>query len=225
MIPYIPRPRQPALPRWLSLGALLLALPAGLAASDWQSLLGNTPFGQAPVAAATATGELEFRGVVQEEGVYLINLYNPTTKTAQWLPVNGKNAGLEVRSYDAGSDKVQVTQAGRPLTLSLKTARVSLVAMAAAPVPKPEHAETADNPENPENADRAERRAQVREMIRARLEGGGQGGEGAPFMRNIPPEAQAMIEEFRRRRAEAAGTPPAVPPGQQPQPRRQRSQP
>ena len=38
-------------------------------------------------------------------------------------------------------------------------------------------------------------------MIRARLEAGGN-SEGSPFMRNLPPEAQAMIEEFRRRRSE-----------------------
>ena len=224
MTPSLPSPRWPALPRWLGVGAALLGVPAALSASDWQSLLNNTPFGQAPATTAAATGELEFRGVVQEEGIYLINLYNPATKSAQWIPVSGKVAGLEVKSYDASSDKVQITQAGRPLTLPLKQARVSLVAAAAVLAPKNENAENADNPEL---GDRAERRAQVREMIRARMEGGGPGGEGSPFMRNIPPEAQAMIEEFRRRRAEAAGNPAVVPgqvvpPGQQPQNRRQR---
>ena len=219
MIPSPSSPRWPALPRWLGAGALLLAIPAGLSASDWQSLLTNTPFGQAPAAATAATGELEFRGAVQEDGVYLINLYNPATKTAQWIPVNGKVAGLEVRSYDASSDKVQITRAGRPLTLPLKQAHVSLVA--AAVVAKGEPAENADNPET---GDRAERRAQVREMIRARMEAGGPGGAGSPFMRNIPPEAQAMIEEFRRRRAEAAGNQPAQP-GAQPQNRPQQRQP
>jgi hypothetical protein len=212
-------PRRLVSPRWLGLGAILLALPAGLAANDWQSLLNNTPFGQPPANAAAPTGELEFRGVVQEEGVYLINLYNPATKTAQWIPVNGKVAGLEVRSYDAGSDKVQITSAGRPLTLPLKQAHVSLLAAPAAP-PKGALAENADNADNPDNPDRAARRAQVRDMIRARMEGGGPGGANGPFMRNIPPEAQAMIEEFRRRRAEAAASQPAVPPGQQPQNRR-----
>ena len=221
MIPSPPSPRWPALPRGLGLGALLLAVPAGLSASDWQGLLNNTPFGQAPATAAAATGELEFRGVVQEDGVYLVNLFNPATKTAQWIPVNGKVAGLEVRSYDAGSDKVQITAAGRPLTLPLKQARVSLVAAAAVP---PGGNEAAENAEGPEPADRAARRAQVREMIRARMEAGGPGAAGSPFMRNIPPEAQAMIEEFRRRRAEAAGM-QALPPGQQPQDRRQQRQP
>jgi hypothetical protein len=190
------------------MGAIVLATPLGLFAADWQSLLANSPFGQAPAANTASTGDLEFRGVVQEAGVYLVNLYNPATKTAQWLPVNGKAPGLEVRSYDAGSDKVQIMQAGRPLTLSLKQARVNLVAAAVVPAPvaSTENAESADNPDKDSQA---ERRARVREMIRARMEGGGPGGEGPPFMRNMPPEAQAMIEEFRRRRAAASSGQPA----------------
>jgi hypothetical protein len=200
------------------LGILLLLSAAPGKAGDWQTLLDNTPFGQAPVNAPTATGELEFRGVVQEEGVFLINLYNPTTKTAQWIPVNGKVAGLEVKSYDAGSDKVQITQAGRPLTLALKQARVALVA-AAVTAPKVETPENPDNPDNPDKGNLADRRAQVREMIRARLEGRGPDGQPPQFMRNMPPEAQAMIEEFRRRRAEAAAGRSGGQPQPQPQPR------
>lgn len=187
--------------RALGVGAVLLAGPAAVSAGDWQALIDNTPFGQAPANAAAATGELEFRGVVQEEGVYLINLYNPATKTAQWLPVNGKAPGLEVKSYDAAADKVQVNQGGHPLTLSLKQARVALVA--AAPVPqKVENA--AENPDGPDKESLNDRRAQIREMIRARMGERGPGGQAPPFMRNMPPEAQAMIEEFRRRRAEAS---------------------
>ena len=193
-------------PRFLRpmlLSALLAGGPAGLAATDWQSLLGNSPFGQTTTAAATTTtGDLEFRGVVQEEGVCFVNLYNPTTKTSQWIAVNGKVPGLEVQSYDAAVDKVQITQVGRSLTLPLKQARVALVAAAAVPA-------DARNvgPEGGNADDTDERRAQIRDMIRARLEGGGPGGGAAPLMRNLPPEAQAMIEEFRRRRAQrgAAG--------------------
>ena len=214
----VPIPRWPACSLWLGLGAVLLAGPAGGRAAEWQTLLTNTPFGQAPAAATTATGDLEFRGVVQEENVYYINLYNPATKTAQWIPVNGKAPGLEVSSYDAASDKVQIVQAGRPLTLSLKQARVALVAVAPPPAPVPPANIDAGNPEGTDKDGQADRRAQVREMIRARLEGNAQGGPGTPVMRNMPPEAQAMIEEFRRRRAEAAA-------GQQAPPRRQQRQP
>lgn len=182
----------------------LAGLPLAAGAADWQSLLGNSPFGATAAATATATGDLEFRGVVQEEGIYFVNLYNPATKTSQWIEVSGKAPGLEVKSYDAASDRVSITQAGRALTLPLKQARVSLVAVAA-PVPpggkgvNPEGENGNANGDNPED-----RRAKVRDMIRARLEPG-MSGEPSPLMRNLPPEAQAMIEEFRRRRAERGG--------------------
>jgi hypothetical protein len=176
---------------------LLAGLPMTACAADWQALLDNSPFGQTTAASPTATGDLEFRGVVQEEGVYFVNLYNPTTKTSQWIEVNGKVPGLEVQAYDAGSDKVQIMQAGRSLTLPLKQARVALVAAVAAPV-------AAANPNARDNPD--DRRNQIRDMVRARLEGGpgGPNGGTAPLIRNLPPEAQAMIEEFRRRRAQGA---------------------
>lgn len=173
---------------------LLGGLPLSAGAADWQALLDNSPFGQPTAASTAATGDLEFRGVVQEEGVYFVNLYNPTTKTSQWIEVNGKVPGLEVQAYDAGSDKVQIMQAGRSLTLPLKQARVALVAAVAAPV-------AGANPNARDNPD--DRRNQIRDMVRARLEGG-PGGEAAPLIRNLPPEAQAMIEEFRRRRAQGA---------------------
>lgn len=68
---------------WLGWGAVaLIGLPI-LSAAEWQSLLTNTPFGQPAVTVTAAAGEWEFRGVVQEEGLYLVNLYDPTTKTAQ----------------------------------------------------------------------------------------------------------------------------------------------
>lgn len=181
-----------SLPR-LTLLLLLAGLPLAAGGADWQSLLGNSPFGAA-AASTAATGDLEFRGVVQEEGVYFVNLYNPTTKTAQWIAVNGKVPGLEVQAYDASADKVQITQAGRSLTLPLKQARIALVAAAATPA-----GGRGASPDAGDDQDA--RRAQIRDMIRIRLENG-PNGEPSPFMRNLPPEAQAMIEEFRRRRAE-----------------------
>jgi len=209
-------------PPYLAL-LLLAGLPGVAGAADWQTLLGNSPFGQtaSDAPAASAPNDLEFRGVVQEEGVYFVNLYNPTTKTSQWIEVNGKVPGLEVQSYDAASDKVQITQAGRSLTLPLKQARVALVA---APVPAPAPAgDKGPNPEGRENLD--ERRAQIRDMVRARLENG-PNGEPTPLMRNLPPEAQAMIEEYRRRRAERANNQPGGPAqSAQPTQRPRRTQP
>jgi hypothetical protein len=179
--------RRSRLPVAVVLAALGLAVARG---ADWQSLTGNSPFGQtAAPGAAAAPDELEFRGVVQEEGVYYVNLFNPTTKTSQWIPVQGRAPGLEVGAYDARTDKLQVTLAGRALTLALKQARVSLVQ----PAPPPAVA----NAENVVDPDKADRTAEGRGRA-------GNGGDPAAMMRNLPPEAQAMIQEFRRRRAERA---------------------
>jgi hypothetical protein len=181
-------------------------------AADWQALTGNSPFGpSAGTAPAAAPDQLEFRGVVQEEGVYLVNLFNPATKTSQWIAVNGKAPGLEVKSYDAGADKLEITQGGRPLTLTMKQARVTLVQPAAAPVgPVPENVE----------ANRGDRPSDGREGMRGRggPGNGTGGGEGPQVNRNLPPEAQAMIQEFRRRRAERANQQPQQPavPNRQP---------
>lgn len=166
-------------------GLLLLlgGVRAG-AASDWQALLGNSPFG--PAAGATnvpATGELEFRGVVEESGVTYVNLFNPATKTAQWVAVNGETPDLRVTAYDSQTGRVTVTHAGRQLTLPFKQARVSLME---APPPPPAAAANAAQPSAPGQPPPANA-AQAREVYR-----------------NLPPDARAMIEEFRRRRAAAA---------------------
>jgi hypothetical protein len=183
------------------MGTALAGGSRGLAA-DWQSLTGNSPFGQsAGQTPAAAPDDLEFRGVVQEEGVYFVNLFNPTTKTSQWIPVQGRAPGLEVGSYDARTDKLQVTQAGRSLTLELKQARVTLVQPAAAPA--------APSAENTADANRGDRTAEGRGPRPA------PGGDPAAMMRNLPPEAQAMIQEFRRRRAERATQQTAPRPRQQ----------
>jgi len=131
----------------LGLSAISLVGQAALSAAEWQALLNNSPFGQSPATPAASTGDLEFRGVVQEEGVYYINLYNPTTKTAQWIPLHGRASDLEVNAYDAASEKVKIIQAGRPLTLSLRRARVSLMVFPPFPLPTPNGgAESPDNP-------------------------------------------------------------------------------
>lgn len=203
----------------MSVRTNFLLLPLGLAllggkaaAEDWQSLLANSPFGQpaAGPAAGVVTGGLEFRGVVQEEGVVLVNLYDPTTKTAQWIEVSGQAPGLEVQAYDAVSDKVQITQAGRSLTLPLKQARVALVAAPPPPSPTENPAPPIEGPEVPGG----DRRAQIRELIRNRMDNGparNPAGDPAQAVRNLPPEAQAMIEEFRRRRAVRSTNQPGGP--------------
>ncbi len=185
---------------------VLLGSGIQLRADDLKSLLENSPFG--PTAGAQAAGaaqELEFRGVVQEAEIYLINLYNPAAKTSQWLALHEPAADVVVHSYDPATGEIQLSRAGRPLRLSLKQARVSLV-QAAQPV-APEEAG------NPAARDDRANRPDRRDPTRPR----GEGGEPPDFNRPPPPEVQQMMQEVRRRRAERGGaraeeTPPPAHP-------------
>jgi len=159
----------------LGLGAGLFAGQADLSAADWQSLRDNSPFGGASAPNTPPVDSLEFRGVVQEEGVCLVNLYDPVTRSARWIPVNSGVAGLEVIAYDAATDKVKIAQAGRPLTLALKQARVSLLTapVAAAPAASP-----GNNEMVPDNADQAARLARIQELTRRQQKHGNGLGRG-----------------------------------------------
>lgn len=129
--------------------------------------------------------------------MYFVNLFNPVTKTSQWLAMNGQAQGIEVKSYDPVEGKVHVVQAGKPLTLTLKQARISLVQIEAPPPPPLEQPEEQAEPEGRESE---ARRAETRARMRARM-----GGPGDPNqVRPLPAEAKAMMEEFRRRQADRA---------------------
>lgn len=163
------------------LSSLAFGISYGAETGRWESLLEKNPFGGAPGAVAAApTGGLEFRGVVQEDGVYLVNLYDPTTKSSQWLPVKGSAAGLTVNGYDESDGKLSITQGGKQMELEMKQPTVALMN---APVPQPAQG--------------------VVTLSRGGPTPGRPGGSGRPqFSRTLPPETQAMIEEIRRRRAQ-----------------------
>lgn len=188
--------------RLLSLGAA--AWLPGLAA-DWQGLVEKSPFGQpATNLNVNAPGqELEFRGLVEDNGTLLVNLYDPARRSSRWVEVNSQESGLEIKGYDAASNTVQIVKDGRPLTLALKQARVTLVA---APVP------AAAEPPRVEGADPAQNAGPNEPRRTAASNGGRLDNAGPNAMRNLPPEAQAIIQEIRRRRAERAGNRPAMTP-------------
>lgn len=192
-----PRPQRPLAPARILSGLVLLSAWAGAGlAAEWQSLLNNSPFGggSAEATPATPSGQVEFRGVVREDGVYLVNLYDPGTKTSQWIPVEGRVPGLQVSSYDAASDKVVVLQGTRQLTLPLVQSKVALQAAAPAEPAGP----VAGNRDGGGRPDREDGSA----TARMRAQGGIDPRQVQEFIRNLPPEAQAMVEEMRRRRSE-----------------------
>ncbi len=164
-------------PALLLLGAVLSlgGMPAGRAA-DRASVLANSPFGPAATPAASPTtvpAAVEFRGVVREGNVWLVNLYQVATKKSHWVPVGGEAAGLLVQGYDETTGRVSVLSAGQPLLLPLKQSRVVLQGDNA-PLKLLDPGERTTAAEAPQLPD---------------------------FMRDLPPEARKLLEESRRRRA------------------------
>ncbi len=159
-------------------------------ATDWQTILGASPFGPSVTAATQANTGVEFRGVVQEGNICLVNLYQSAAKASYWIPVGDEAAGLLVRSYDEVTGRVSVVQGGRLLVLPLKQFRVALLGDNV-PLKLLGPAERVSESEAPHMPD---------------------------FMRELPPEARKLLEETRRRRAirwpalSTAGDKPATSP-------------
>ncbi len=156
------------------LGAMLLigTISVGRGA-DRPAVLVDSPFGPAVTLPASAPAGVEFRGVVREGNVWLVNLYHAATKKSHWLPVGGEADGLLVKGYDEATGRVSVLQAGQPLLLPLKQSRVALQGdntplRLLGPAERVTEAEAPHLPE---------------------------------FMRDLPPEARKLLEEARRRRA------------------------
>lgn len=133
----------------------------------------DSPFGPTTAAPAMVAAGVEFRGIVREGEVWLVNLYQVATKKSHWVPVGGEAVGLLVKSYDEATGRVSVLQGGKPLLLPLKQSRVvpqggntPLKLLGPA-----ERVSEAEAPQMPE------------------------------FMRDLPPEARKLLEEARRRRA------------------------
>lgn len=197
-----PRPLPSSLCRvLLAAGAAAWGVAQARADADWSGLIAKSPFGQSAgtVAGQPEPTELEFRGLVVEGSARLVNLYDPATKTARWVEEHATVNGLQVLAYDAPTNQVKVARDGRVLTLPLKQARVALLQPAPAARPK-------ESAEGTDAATREERRAEFRAQMRARFENGG------PPPHPLSPEAEAVVQEIRRRRALRDGTPPPAAP-------------
>ncbi|MCC6416423.1 MAG: VCBS domain-containing protein [Opitutaceae bacterium] len=115
----------------LGLTGLPLAARATANDADLRSLLDNSPFG----AAQSSTGPtrtdtpVEFRGVFAEGGENFFNLYLAANSRSEWLGL-GETYGdtLTVKAYDAANQQLTVELQGRPLTLSLGSAKRPAIA-------------------------------------------------------------------------------------------------
>ena len=110
----------------------------------------------------------------------MISLFDPRSRTSQWISVPGRGLGLEVRSYDPIAQSVTIIQDAREITLWLKEAPVRLMAPAEA---------TANGKTGAEADDTGKDAARVTPKA----------------IRDLPPEIRVLSEEYlRRQRARGA---------------------
>lgn len=137
-------------------GWLLAAHPlaAVTGASDpFSGLRDNSPFDPpgTKAVAAPADDALEFRGMVMETGGSFFSIYDKASHRSTWVESNNPANGLSVKRYDAAHESVIVEYQGKPVTLSLKRATVTLIPPTPAPPDpaSPSQAAVADSAPRP----------------------------------------------------------------------------
>ena len=110
-----------------------LTLVASLSAAN-SKLESNNPFlpfdytpppPPPPVVNGPLSRELEFRGIVQMNGVYEFSLFNKKLNRGYWIAENGTESGISVRNFDLADMRITVTKNGRAEQLTLLTASYS----------------------------------------------------------------------------------------------------
>jgi hypothetical protein len=84
-----------------------------------------------PQSNGPISREVEFRGVVQFNGVYEFSLFYKTEQRGYWIAENQSESGISVRSFDADTMTVTVTLNGRSERLSLMSATESPIPVTA----------------------------------------------------------------------------------------------
>ena len=115
----------------IALACLTLVASLSAANSKLESNNPFLPFGHKttevtdeprPVVNGPLSRELEFRGIVQMNGVYEFSLFNKKLNRGYWIAENGTESGISVRNFDLAGMRITVTQNGRPEQLTLMTA-------------------------------------------------------------------------------------------------------
>ena len=130
---------------FISLACLTLGISLAAASSKLES---NSPFLPAgynkpveppkppPVVNGPLSRELEFRGIVQMNGIYEFSLFNKKLNRGYWIAENGTESGISVRNFDLAGMRITVTQNGRPEQLTLMTATDSPLPVAFSMTPQ-----------------------------------------------------------------------------------------
>jgi hypothetical protein len=109
-----------------------LGLVAGPAARGGTSLTAKSPFLPANAAVDPGSAEatpLELRGILADAGGYRFSIYDPARHTGQWVRLNEPGHDFTVRTHDVARDTVTLDYQGRVLTLPLRTAKVTGLAV------------------------------------------------------------------------------------------------
>jgi hypothetical protein len=127
-----------------------LALSASLSAAD-SKLESNSPFlppgyntkkPEPPKPVQQVNGplsrELEFKGVVQMNGIYEFSLFHKSENRGYWIPENGSENGISVSDFKLDPMQINVTLNGRTEQLTLVTATDSPLPIATSPAARPQ---------------------------------------------------------------------------------------
>ena len=90
-----------------------------------------------PVVNGPLSRELEFRGIVQMNGIYEFSLFNKKLNRGYWIAENGAESGISVRNFDLSGMRITVSQNGRSEQLTLMTATDSPLPVAISMPTKP----------------------------------------------------------------------------------------
>lgn len=100
----------------------------------------------APKVNGPLSRELEFRGIVQLNGVYEFSLFNKAENQGYWVAENDAEGGIRVQNFDLDARSISVTLNGRTEKLTLMDATDSPLPVVSSPGSKPTNtASTANN--------------------------------------------------------------------------------
>ena len=132
------------------LALVLCTLTASMLCAADSKLESNSPFlppgyntkkPEAPKPVPQSNGplsrELEFRGIVQLNGIYEFSLFNKKENRGYWIQENGAEGGISVSNFNLDAMSITVTLNGRAEQLTLMTATDSPLPVATSTVAKP----------------------------------------------------------------------------------------
>ena len=110
-------------------------------AARFEALTARNPF--APTVQAVAgpgeveQGPLEFRGLVVDASGTAYSLFDSAAAKGFWISAEDTSGPIQVKSYDAASGTLEVSQNGKALKLKLKQAVIQAGQSVAAMMPPP----------------------------------------------------------------------------------------